>query len=239
MIADRHIERFQGIKKYLCGRIGANPFFGVEAKHALIGFLDYVIIPSASGLRNIGQQTMLRSFRTILPFDLKKMVRKRGINLSKTLISNNSKTSQNVWEAIKAQVLSIMTRLDALPDLNRIPIERALNRIPSKVFAIQIHAALISSKEFDKQHGLQNMHNLNVPVLIIKSKKDGIAKFVSHNYDSDSVSIMDVTNYNEKDLFREHLFHMVNPLETAKIIDTFIDESEVSRKKLAKELVNN
>ena len=46
LMIDQHLEDYPGIKKYLCGRIGANPFFGEEAKHALIGFLDEVILPS-------------------------------------------------------------------------------------------------------------------------------------------------------------------------------------------------
>jgi hypothetical protein len=39
MMIDREFSRLKGIQQYLRGRIGANPFFGIEAKHAILGVL--------------------------------------------------------------------------------------------------------------------------------------------------------------------------------------------------------
>lgn len=229
-IMDRDYEKLNGIKKYLKGRIGANPFFGEEAKHALIGFLDNVILPSMSFLENTTEKSVLFALRRLVPFDTKRGVRRRGINLSMMLINNDSKKRNNIWIATKQRILYLMTNLDSLPQLNRIPIENALNRLPAKIFAIQIHSALLESKSFDNNRGLTNMKKYNIPVLILKSEKDGVAKFVPRIYESDNVAIRDITNPDDNDLFREHLFHMVKPLETTKIIDDFISKTSLNLK---------
>jgi alpha-mannosidase len=122
-----------------------------------------------------------------------------------------------------------MSKMDSLPHLNRIPIENALNRLPAKVFAIQTHSALEQSMAFDKQEGLVNMSKHNIAVAIIKSERDGVAKYVSRIYNHSSIKVIDITNHEEKDLFREHLYHMVNPQHTVEIIDEFITESEIKR----------
>jgi hypothetical protein len=70
----------------------------------------------------------------------------------------------------------------------------------------------------------------NIPVLILQSQKDGIAKYVHRLYQGDGVKVYDITNYNETDLFREHLYHMADPLKTSKIIDEFISEIEMKKK---------
>jgi hypothetical protein len=94
------------------------------------------------------------------------------------------------------------------------------------LFAIQIYSALEESKIFDHQTKLINIKPSKIPVLIIKSEKDGIARFVPRIYEGSNAEIIDVTNPKEKDLFREHLYHMVNPHRTTKIIADFIARCE-------------
>lgn len=48
---------------------------------------------------------------------------------------------------------------------------------------------------------------------------------MDRNYESEIVEIKDVTNENEKNLFLEHLYHMVNPYWTSEIIDNFISKA--------------
>ena len=111
---------------------------------------------------------------------------------------------------------------------SRIPIEKALNRLPAKVFALQIHSALEESKLFDTNTGLKNIEKENIPVLILKSRRDVVAKYVSRVYSrSPQTEVMDVTRRHEKDLFREHLFHMVEPLKATEIIEDFITKREM------------
>lgn len=225
LMIDQKIDEYPAIKKYLKGRIGANPFFGEEAKHALLGFLDNVIIPSMSFADNLVQKSFLVTLRRIIPMDTKSGVRNRGINLSEQLISQDTNSNNNIWKAIKERVVFLMSNMDSLPHLNRIPIEKALNKVPSKIFGIQIHSALIESKTFDKQHGLINMAKHKIPVLILKSDRDGVAKYVPRLYEGKMIEVKDITDYNETDLFREHLYHMVHPIPTVQIIDEFITEN--------------
>jgi 6-phosphogluconolactonase/glucosamine-6-phosphate isomerase/deaminase len=229
LMIDKNIEQYPGIRKYLNGRIGANPFFGEEAKHALLGFLDNVIIPSMSFAGNLVEKSLMLTARKIIPLDSKSGVRKRSINLSEGLITKEESEKSMIWQAMKDRIVFLMTNMDSLPHLNRIPIERALNKVPPKIFAIQSLSALQESKAFDIQVGLQNMPKYKIPVLILKSERDGVAKFVPRLYQGKGVEIIDITHPTEKDLFREHLYHMVNPQFTAKVIDDFITKSELSR----------
>ncbi|MCB0756097.1 MAG: hypothetical protein KDB98_10925, partial [Flavobacteriales bacterium] len=105
-------------------------------------------------------------------------------------------------------------------------IERALNRLPAKIFAIQVHSALIESKAFDKQTNLPNMEAHGIPVMILKSERDSVAKFVKRIYENSHAQVLDITDAGEKDLFREHLYHMVNPLLTTVIIEGFVSQIE-------------
>lgn len=230
MMIDRELNKYPGVKKYLRGRIGANPFFGEEAKHATIGFLDNVILPALKHIKGLAAKTMLVTLRGVIPMDSKNGVRKRGIQLSDWLISKESNMRERIWAAAKERILYLMTNMDSLPHLNRIPIERALNRLPAKVFAIQTHSALEQSIVFDKQKGLVNIPNKNIPVLILKSERDGVARFVPRIYEGKNIEVMDVTNHNEYDLFREHLFHMAHPHRTTRIIDEFIKRIEEEKK---------
>ncbi len=229
LMSDHNFDNLKGIKNYLKGRIGANPFFGEEAKHALLGFLDNVIIPSLNFSEAILEKPFLLAFRRVVPLDSKNGVRNRGINLSKMLINKDSSQS-NIWHAMKSRIIYLMTNMDSLPQLNRIPIENALNKIPPRVFAIQVHSALRESRKFDKQIGLTNMPKHNIPVLILKSERDSVAKFVPRLYSGSTNKVVDITNINDKDLFREHLYHMVNPQHIAKIIDEFITSVESRQK---------
>lgn len=229
LMMDREFENLNGIKKYLHGRIGANPFFGEEAKHALLGFLDNVIVPSMNFSDAVIQKPFLLAFRRIIPLDSKAGVRKRGINLSEMLINREATEKSNIWTAVKSRIIYLMTNMDSLPHLNRIPIERALNKTPSKVFAIQTHSALQESIAYDSQRGLVNIPKYNIPVLILKSERDSVAKFVPRLYEGMNIEVVDITNYEENDLFREHLYHMVNPRKTAKIIDEFVEKAELLR----------
>ena len=230
MMIDRELSKYPGVKKHLHGRIGANPFYGEESKHALLGFLDTVILPSMSPKQSLRARTLMMALRSVIPFDTKSGVRKRGINLSDWLIRKDSEMREKIWAASKDRILELMTKMDSLPHLNRIPIEKALNRLPAKVFAIQTHSALEQSIVFDKQQGLLNIPKYNIPVLILKSENDGVAKYVSRIYHGRNIEVMDVTNKNEHDLFREHLFHMVYPEKTTQIIDDFIVKIEANRK---------
>ena len=223
LMMERDFESLPGIKKYLRGRIGANPFFGEEAKHAILGFMDNVILPSGQGP---AEKSLFYAARRIIPWDSKVGVRNRGISLSQWLISKDGSIRDRVWKAAKGRILTLMSSLGSLPDLNRIPIERALNRLPAKIFVIQTHSALIESKAFDRTKRLPNMESHNIPVLILKSERDSVAKYVARIYDQSHAQVLDITDNHEHDLFREHLYHMVNPLLTTVIIDGFIERTE-------------
>lgn len=229
LMIDKNIDQYPAVKKYLKGRIGANPFFGEEAKHALLGFLDNVIIPSMTFSGNLVEKSVMVTARRIIPLDSKQGVRKRGINLSESLITKEESEKSLIWKAMKDRIVFLMTNMDSLPHLNRIPIERALNKVPPKIFAIQSHSALQESIAFDKQVGLANMPKFKIPVLILKSERDGVAKFVPRIYQGKGVDVIDITHPNEKDLFREHLYHMVNPQYTTKLIDEFVTKTELSK----------
>lgn len=233
LMMDRDFDELPGIRAYLRGRIGANPFFGEEARHAMLGFLDNVILPSGQG---IIAKTLFAAARNIVPLDSKVGVRNRGIAMAEWLISKDSDFRDRVWKAAKERILHLMSNLGSLPHLNRIPLEQALSRLPAKIFVIQTHSALIESKAFDQQTGLRNMTAHNIPILILKSERDSVAKYVPRIYRGEGVEVMDVTDHEEKDLFREHLYHMIQPLHTSTIIDRFIGEIELKRE-LPMELV--
>jgi 6-phosphogluconolactonase/glucosamine-6-phosphate isomerase/deaminase len=226
MMIDRELKKYPAIKKYLRGRIGANPFFGEEAKHATLGFMDNVIIPALAVDDSLTTKAMVKTLRRLIPLDTRWGVRRRGIMLTDWLIRKESKMRDRMWAAAKERILFLMTNMDSLPHLNRIPIERALNQLPAKIFAIQIHSALEESLAFDRQQGLINIPKLNIPVLILKSSRDGVARFVPRIYQGEGIEVMDVTNEKETDLFREHLFHMAHPHHTVQIIDEFITKVE-------------
>lgn len=231
LMIDRQFNELKGIQKYLRGRIGANPFFGEEAKHALLGFMDNVLIPSVSFGSQTVEKAMFLTTRRLIPLDSRKGVRKRGIQLTDWLIAKDSTMRDRVWKRIKERILYLMAKMDSLPHLNRVPIEKALNKLPAKLFAIQIHSALEESKIFDTQQELQNVRKHGIPVMILKSEKDIVARYVPRIYADSDVEVRDITNNEETDLFREHLYHMINPMKTAQIIDDFIRKTETGSAK--------
>ncbi len=217
---DRQIDRLDGIRKYVKGRISSNPFFGQETKHASLQFLDQVILKSK--ISKIDRLTFSTA-RRIIPLETKKGVRNISILIAEWLIKSDSKIHKRIWEAIKQRVMLLVSDMDMLPTLNRVPLEHTLNRLPIKVFAIQIQSALRESKKFDRTKRLKGFEKYNIPVLILKSEIDPIAKFLPEFFEeSTNVEIVDITNRKEKDLFREHLFYMIYPYTTIKIIDQFV-----------------
>ncbi len=70
----------------------------------------------------------------------------------------------------------------------------------------------------------------NIPVLILKSNRDGVAKYVPGIYEgSELTEVVDITTKEETDLFREHLYHMIHPQNTTRIIEKFIQKAEQLR----------
>ncbi|MEM7103895.1 MAG: hypothetical protein AAF502_12230 [Bacteroidota bacterium] len=222
MMLNRDLDKLPAVRKYVKGRIGANPFFGKEAKHATLGFIDNVLIPAVKSSKDSVGNAFFQSARRVLPLDTKNGVRKRGIKLTQWLISKETPFRNRIWKEAKQGILSLMSNLDLVPPLNKIPIERALARLPVKLFAIQIHSALLESKSFDWQKGLDNFDKHNIPVLVLKSDRDPIAKFMTKVYQGDNIKVMDMTDEKNEELFKEHLYHMVNPWKTAEIIEQFI-----------------
>jgi hypothetical protein len=225
LMIDREYNRLKGIQQYVKGRIGSNPFFGYEAKHALLGFMDNVILPSMSILKNPLEKPLFVSMRNIIPIDSKRGVRRRSIALTDMLIRKDSSMRDRIWSSVKKRILYLMTAMDSLPPINRIPIEKALNRLPAKIFVIQIYSSLLESISFDGQEGLKN---IKFPVLILKSERDCIARFESRFYTDEHVKVIDVTDYEQKDLFKEHLYHMVFQDEIIETIENFITTIEKS-----------
>lgn len=232
MMMDKNIDEYPGFKKYLRGRIGANPFFGEEAKWAILGFMDNVLIPSVSMLSQPIEKALFFAMRRIIPFDTKKSVRERSIKLTERLIKSETTARNQLWKEVRERVTALMSGMGSLPHLDRIPIMQALNKVPAKIFVIQVYSALIESKAFDKQKGLHNMKQLNIPILILKSDKDAVARFVERIYDDGYTEIRDITNHKEKALFREHLYFMVNPRICSQIIEAFVKDAEERRKAL-------
>lgn len=229
LMMDRNIDDYPGFKKYLKGRIGSNPFFGEEAKWAVLGFMDNVLIPSVSVLRQPFEKALFFAMRRIIPLDTKLSVRRRSIALTRRLIETESSNRELLWKEIRHRITTLMSGMGSLPHLDRIPLMQALNKIPAKLFVIQIYSALLESKAFDRQQGLYHMKKMHVPILILKSQKDAVAKFVHRIYDDGYTQIRDVTNPREKELFREHLYFMVNPRRASQIIEAFIKEAEERR----------
>ena len=226
MIMDRDYDHLPGVNQYLRGRIGANPFFCEHAKHACLGFLDTVLLPAVRQHNNIAGKTMLLAIRRIIPLDTKRGVRRRTKRLMRWLISKHSVIRERLWQVAKERIIGVLHNMDALPHLDRVPLERALQRLPVKLFAIQVHAAL---HEYETHKNLKAFHNMakhRVPILILMSRRDAIARFVPRLHKTANVNVIDVTNTKEKDGFREHLYHMVKPEKATEIIANFIDQVE-------------
>ncbi len=226
LLMDRHFNELPGASRYLRGRIGANPWFGEETQHALLGFLDEIILPADI---SFVEKTMFYTLRKFIPLNSKRSVRARGITLTRWMINRNKAFFDRIWNPVKRRILKVMTELGSLPHINRIPIQRALSRLPAKVFVLQTYSGMLESKKFDKQVGLKNMEKNGIPVLILKSGRDPVAKFVHRLYEGKMVEIIDITNELETDLFREHTYHMVHPKTTSRLIDAFIKDAELKQ----------
>ena len=224
LMISENIEKYDAVKTYLKGRIACNPFFGSETKHATARFMDNVILKSKI---SVVDKSLFLATRTMRPFETKKGMRYLAIGLTHWLIKSDSTIHNRIWKAIKQRIMVLVADMDMLPELNKIPIEHTLNKLPIKIFAIQIQSALRESKELDKIKTLTGFENNNIPTLVLKSDIDPIAKFVPHLYEtSKNTTIIDVTNADEKELFKEHLFYMIHPHTTIDLIDQFIKETE-------------
>ena len=224
MMIDKNIEDYPGIKKYLKGRIAANSFFGQESKQASITFIDNVIFKSNLSLVD---KAIFSPVRIAMPLQPKKITRRLGIMLAKQIINSDVNVNGRIWGAVKKRILFLLDDMDSLPRLNKIPIEHTLNRLPLKIFIIQIYSALKESYKLDLVTKMSGFEKYNIPILVLKSDLDPIAKFVPSVYNSSSnVDILDVTNKKEQKIVREHLFYMVSPYTTFKIIERFVNDSQ-------------
>lgn len=216
------MNKLTGIKKYLKGRIAMNPFFGVEAKHASINFIDKVVLKS--NLSTV-DRTVFRIAEKVMESQTKKGVRVSGSVIFDWMVKTDSKIRNRIWKSIKNTVLNIVTDLETIPVLNKVPMEHTLNRLPFKIFVIQIRSMLFETKRLERLERLEGYEKNNIPTLVLKSEKDPIARFVSNYYENTSnVSILDITNYEETDLFKEHLFYLIHPHTTINMIESFIKE---------------
>ena len=223
LMISENIQKFNAIKTYLKGRIACNPFFGSETKHATARFVDSVILKSKISAVD---KSLFKALRTMRPFETKRGMRYLAIGLTHWLIKSDSTVHNRIWKAIKQRVMVLVSEMDMLPELNKVPIEHTLNKLPIKIFAIQIQSALRESKELDKIKTLTGFENNNIPTLVLKSAIDPIAKFVPHLYEtSKNTTIIDVTNSDEKEIFKEHLFYMIHPKTTIDLITQFIKET--------------
>ncbi len=224
LMIDDQMDQLPNFQKYVKGRIGCNPFFGQEAKHASLNFLDNVILKSKISKAD---RFLFKSTRAIIPLQPKLLSRNIGIKLSKWLIMSDTSVHQRIWTAVKSRIMNLLSDMDTLPALNRIPIKHTLNRLPIKIFAIQVYSSLQDSKQFDNLTQLKGFLKYKIPTLILKSENDPIAKFLPEVYNSSAnVKILDITNIEETEIFREHLFYMIQPHTTIAIINDFIKDVE-------------
>jgi 6-phosphogluconolactonase/glucosamine-6-phosphate isomerase/deaminase len=223
LMINRQMDDLPGISKYLKGRIACNPFFGREVKHTALNFIDRVILKA--NISTVDKAAM-KSIRLSLPFYTKSMVRNNSIRFSSFLIKSDNALSDRIWTAIKQRVLFIVSDIDTLPELNKIPVEHTLGRLPVKIFAIQIQSTLRESKKNTNVKRLRGYEKNDIPILVLKSERDPVAKYVKSVYNNtNNVDVIDITNPKERDLFKEHLFYMTRPKMTINIIEQFIKQN--------------
>lgn len=228
LMMNDHMDELKGINKYLSGRISANPFFAQEAKHASLSFIDEVVLKSKISLLD---KTIFQTGRKVMALQSKKNIKRSGLLIFDWMVKTDSKIRNRIWRAVKNRVLSIISDIDTIPELNRVPLEHTLNRLPVKIFVIQIKSALKESKYLERLTRLDGYEKYDIPTLVLKSENDPIAKFVPDVYQATTNStIVDITNHEETALFKEHLFYMIHPHTTINIIDNFIKEVQDSRK---------
>jgi 6-phosphogluconolactonase/glucosamine-6-phosphate isomerase/deaminase len=229
LMMNDYMCNLKGINKYLSGRIAANPFFSQEAKHASLSFIEEVVLKSKISLLD---KTIFQTGKKIMSFQTKKNIKRSGLLIFDWMVKTDSQIRNRIWRAVKQRVLSIISDIDTIPELNRVPLEHTLNRLPVKIFVIQIKSALKESKQLERLTKLDGYEKYNIPTLVLKSERDPIAKFVPYLYEaSANTTIVDITNHEETALFKEHLFYMIHPHTTINIIDNFIKEVQASKKK--------
>lgn len=224
LMMEQQMENLNGIKNYLKGRIAANPFFGSEVKFTTLNFLDKVILPSRL---SFSDRLVFLAARKVISPQSKSFNLAMSIQVNKWLVNKDNAITEKIWVEIKKRVIAIVTDLDSLPELNRIPLTHTVMKLPIKLFAIQIQSALRESKELDDLERLHNYEKYNIPTLVLKSSIDPIAKFVYHPYENTkNVTILDITNYEERDLFKEHLYYLIRPQTTIRVIEQFVEANE-------------
>lgn len=226
LMMEEQLPKLNGIKRYLKGRIASNPFFGSEVKHTTLNFLDKVLLPSKLGFSD---RLAFKISRKAISPQSKSFNREMSIQLNKWLVKKDNIITEKVWTEIKKRVMSIVMDLDSLPELNKIPLTHTVMKVPIKLFAIQIQSALKESKAIDSLERLHNYEKYKIPTLVLKSSIDPIAKFVYKPYEyTENCTILDITNYEERDLFKEHLYYLIRPQTTIKVIEQFVEANEAN-----------
>lgn len=224
LMMEKQMDKLIGIKTYLKGRIAANPFFGSEVKHTTMNFLDKVLLPSRL---SFADRMAFKATRKAIVPQSKSFNREMSIQMNKWLVTKDNVVTEKIWTEIKKRVISVVTDLDSLPELNRVPLTHTVMKLPIKLFAIQIQSALKESKKLDELDRLYNFEKYKIPTLVLKSSIDPIAKFVYKPYEyTENCTILDITNYEERDLFKEHLYYLIRPQTTIKVIEQFVEANE-------------
>jgi 6-phosphogluconolactonase/glucosamine-6-phosphate isomerase/deaminase/alpha-beta hydrolase superfamily lysophospholipase len=224
LMMEEQMPNLNGIKQYLKGRIASNPFFGSEVKFTTINFLDKVILPSRL---SFSDRLIFKLSRKAIIAQSKSFNLEMSIRVNKWLVKKDNVITEKIWTEIKKRVIAIVTDLDSLPELNRIPLTHTVMKLPIKLFAIQIQSALNEFKKLDKLERLSNYEKYKIPTLVLKSSIDPIAKFVYKPYEyTENATILDITNYDERDLFKEHLYYLIRPQTTIKVIEQFVEANE-------------
>lgn len=227
LMMEQQMDKLNGIKRYLKGRIASNPFFGSEVKHTTINFLDKVLLPAKLSFTD---KVAFTASRKLIAPQSKSFNREMSIQLNRWLVTKDNIITEKVWTEIKKRVIAIVMELDSLPELNRIPLTHTVMKLPIKLFAIQIQSALKESKKMDHLERLVNYEKYKIPTLVLKSSIDPIAKFVYKPYEyTENCTILDITNYEERDLFKEHLYYLIRPQTTIKVIEQFVEANENER----------
>lgn len=227
LMIEEQMENLNGIKKYLKGRISSNPFFGGEVKHTTLNFLDKVLLPAKL---SFSDRLVFNASRKAISPQSKSFNREMSIQLNKWLVKKDNIITEKVWVEIKKRVIAILMDLDSIPELNRIPITHTVMKLPIKLFAIQIQSALRESKHLDNLERLNNYEKYEIPTLVLKSSIDPIAKFVYKPYEyTENCTILDITNFEERDLFKEHLYYLIRPQTTIKVIEQFVEANEAEK----------
>src|SRR5690606_36645453 len=147
LMGEYQMDKLNGFRKYLKGRIAANPFFGYEVKFTTLNFLDKVLIPYKL---NIPEKIFFNSTRKLVAPQSKLFNREASIKLMTYLVSKDNIITERMWTEIKRKTLSVINGLDSVPVINKLPLQTTILKLPMKLFAIQVQSALRESKTIDK-----------------------------------------------------------------------------------------